>query len=265
MRSPQKGDMGRPKQPAFQFYTGDWLKDPELSACSPATRGIWADCVARMWESGRSGRLAGDYAALARLCRCSVEEMREAVAELRATKTATVTIRNEKVTLVNRRMSREAKTRKQNALRQQRHRDKHKSNAEVTSPSSTTSTDSPSGLRSRHSLSVVSTTSPTALSFPVSGEGPGFEWDLTEAKVEQYRGSYPHLDVMAECRKARQWCIDNPERRKTPRGMPRFLSNWLARAQDGSGQRIGSTPRTASPRAGIGTDDERREQIAKLD
>ncbi len=26
------------KLPAFQFYTGDWLKDPELSMCSPSTQ-----------------------------------------------------------------------------------------------------------------------------------------------------------------------------------------------------------------------------------
>ena len=37
---------------------------------------------------------------------------------------------------------------------------------------------------------------------------------------------------MAELRAARQWCIDNDERRKTPRGMPAFLSRWLAKAQN---------------------------------
>lgn len=31
------------KLPAFQFYPGDWLKDPELRSCSPAARAAWID------------------------------------------------------------------------------------------------------------------------------------------------------------------------------------------------------------------------------
>ena len=38
--------------------------------------------------------------------------------------------------------------------------------------------------------------------------------------------------MLKELRKIRQWCIDNPERKKTLRGVPRFVNNWLSRAQD---------------------------------
>ncbi|MDY0038596.1 MAG: hypothetical protein RBS05_22045 [Zoogloea oleivorans] len=36
------------KRPAFQFYPADWRKDPALSACSLAARGLWIElmCVA---------------------------------------------------------------------------------------------------------------------------------------------------------------------------------------------------------------------------
>ncbi len=77
--------------------------------------------------------------------------------------------------------------------------------------------------------------------FPCVGRGPT-EWRLTDAKVEEYRQSFPAVDVLGECRKARQWCIDNASKRKTARGLPAFLSRWLTRVQDsgasGNGPRI---------------------------
>jgi len=130
------------KPPAFQFYTGDWLKDPHLSMCSPSTRGIWIDLMCAMWENSRSGLIAGTVEQLSRMSRCSIEEMRWAISELKDTETATVTVRNEKITLVNRRMKRDAKEREINTLRQQRYRGNGKSNAPVTEMSRPTSSSS---------------------------------------------------------------------------------------------------------------------------
>ncbi len=53
------------------------------------------------------------------------------------------------------------------------------------------------------------------------------------SKVSEYRATFPGLDVEGECRKALQWTRDNPTRRKTARGMPKFLFGWLERAQNG--------------------------------
>ena len=58
------------------------------------------------------------------------------------------------------------------------------------------------------------------------------EWPLVQSKIDEYRESFPGINVEAECRKARQWCIDNPTKRKTFKGMPKFLSGWMGRAQD---------------------------------
>lgn len=95
------------KQPAFQFYTGDWLKDPALSKCSPATRGVFVDALCAMHESDRSGHLQGTADQLARTLRCLPSEVIAAASELEATNAADVTIRNGVITLVNRRMQRE--------------------------------------------------------------------------------------------------------------------------------------------------------------
>jgi hypothetical protein len=45
------------KKPAFQFYPGDWLRDPSLRSCSLAARGLWMDMLCFMHESSRRGFL----------------------------------------------------------------------------------------------------------------------------------------------------------------------------------------------------------------
>lgn len=78
--------------------------------------------------------------------------------------------------------------------------------------------------------------SPTVLTFPTVGKKKEpKEWHLIEAKLAEYRESFPGVDVLACCRAALQWCRDNPARRKTARGMPAFLSRWLTQEQNRGG------------------------------
>ncbi len=72
--------------------------------------------------------------------------------------------------------------------------------------------------------------SPIVLTFPTCGKVT--EWHLVEAKLAEYIETFPGIDCLQEVRKARQWCKDNPRNRKTPGGMPKFLSNWLGRSQN---------------------------------
>lgn len=46
------------KLPSFQFYPGDWRKDPNLSRCSHAAKGVWIDLLCLMFESDERGVLA---------------------------------------------------------------------------------------------------------------------------------------------------------------------------------------------------------------
>lgn len=139
-------DMG--KRPAFQFYTGDWLKDPALSLCRPATRGVWIDALCRMHDSDRSGHLEGTVQQLARACRCDVSDMQAAIDDLRATGAATVTERNSVVTLTNRRMQAEHEKRLATRERVGRHR----RNTVVASSSSSSTSIEPSGSPLPHQL-----------------------------------------------------------------------------------------------------------------
>ena len=64
-------------------------------------------------------------------------------------------------------------------------------------------------------------------------------WTLSEEKLQEWQSVFPDLDVLAALRRARQWCIDNPTKRKTAAGMPRFLNSWLGTAQDNGESRKG--------------------------
>lgn len=123
------------KLPAFQFYPGDWMKDPELSMCSPATRGIWIDLLCAMHELDRCGEIRGTLAQIARLCRCSVSELQTAIAELSTTRTADVAwADNTTVVVQNRRMRGEFKGRRNATERQQRKRSVTACHGNVTPP-----------------------------------------------------------------------------------------------------------------------------------
>ena len=71
---------------------------------------------------------------------------------------------------------------------------------------------------------------PPVMVFQTVGES--HEWSLTTGHVTNLVEAFPALDVLAECRQARQWCESNPRNRKTPRGMSKFLFGWMSRAQN---------------------------------
>lgn len=110
------GGLGMSKLPGFLFYPGDWLKDPKLSMCHPASRGIWADLICAMHELDRKGELRGTTEELARLTRCSAEQLVQALADLKLKEAANIEQRNGSWLIVNRRMKREAEIREKRAV-----------------------------------------------------------------------------------------------------------------------------------------------------
>lgn len=74
------------------------------------------------------------------------------------------------------------------------------------------------------------TTEPPVLS--VQTVGSCKEWHLLASHIADWRAAYPGLDVEAEVRKAVAWLNANPDKRKTAKGMPRFLVNWLNNSTD---------------------------------
>ena len=60
----------------------------------------------------------------------------------------------------------------------------------------------------------------------------GSLWRPAVSKVREWQATFPVMDLDAQLRLAGQWLKDNPVKRKTQRGMHRFLFAWLERAQN---------------------------------
>ncbi len=60
-------------------------------------------------------------------------------------------------------------------------------------------------------------------------------YPIYQEEIEEWKQLYPSVDILQELRKMKGWCDSNPERRKTKRGIKRFICNWLARQQDHGG------------------------------
>lgn len=98
------------KKPAFQFYVGDWMKDPALRACSLAARGLWIDMLCLMFEAPRRGYLQQangqptTQPQIARMTGCGSEEAAHLLQEL---EDSGVLSRTEHGTYFSRRMVRD--------------------------------------------------------------------------------------------------------------------------------------------------------------
>lgn len=60
----------------------------------------------------------------------------------------------------------------------------------------------------------------------------GSEWRPTEALFAEYVRLYPNVDVKQQFNEMRGWCLSSPHKRKTRRGITRFVNSWLSREQD---------------------------------
>lgn len=97
---------------------------------------------------------------------------------------------------------------------------------------------------------VAEQSATAVLTFPCRGKQKF--WSLSEAKLAEYRETYPGLDVLAEFRKALQWLRTNPSRKKAATTMPAFLTRWLNRACDrggGNGRQRAAVDLSAQPDA----------------
>lgn len=308
--------MSRRKLPSFQFYPGDWLKDPALRAASSGARGLWIDMLCLMFEAQPRGYLqnpAGEPLTDEQIARmtgnCSLEDVRGWLREL---ETLGVFSRTKQGVIFSRRMVREEAKRQACAeagkrggnprlcrnLRQTLNRDskgdskgqskghskgppKGHSNPEPTPSSSSSSSigeSSPSlesslygeskGLEELNGCycaapeAAVRPEAELALGSGPATEGPqkegeeiafvfptrekGRTFSLSHEEVNRLKELFDAIDVERELRKALAWLEASPERRKTVRGMKRFLVNWLSRAIDSGHARSEPSP----PRAG---------------
>jgi hypothetical protein len=64
---------------------------------------------------------------------------------------------------------------------------------------------------------------------PLTG---GREYEVCQDDYDRDRPLYPGIDVRQEYRAMKAWLLANPTNQKTPRGIRKFINNWLSKAQD---------------------------------
>lgn len=65
----------------------------------------------------------------------------------------------------------------------------------------------------------------------------GEEFPIFQCDLNEFAELYPAVDILQAMRGMRGWLITNPTRRKTKRGIRRFINSWLAKEQDKGGTR----------------------------
>jgi len=111
-------------KPSFQFYPGDWLRDP-VSGCSLEAQGLWLRMMFLMHDSERHGYLAVNDSpippeSIARRCGCTPEQYESLLAELER---ARVPSRTSNGVIYSRRMVRDSKPRTCGLRKQVQHRE----------------------------------------------------------------------------------------------------------------------------------------------
>lgn len=71
---------------------------------------------------------------------------------------------------------------------------------------------------------------PPILIFPTVG--PVKFWELRASKLAEWQSTYPTINCEQTAMIALQWCRDNPGKRKTAKGMTRFLGSFFTRETD---------------------------------
>jgi len=60
----------------------------------------------------------------------------------------------------------------------------------------------------------------------------GKEWGVSKAFLAELERAYPIVDGPATLKEIRAWCVANPSRCKTEKGVARFINSWFGRIQD---------------------------------
>ncbi len=72
----------------------------------------------------------------------------------------------------------------------------------------------------------------------------GEEYPIFQRDIDTFASLYPAVDILQAVRGMKGWLMTNPTKRKTKRGIGRFINSWLAREQDKGGTKaVGNNAR----------------------
>lgn len=136
--------------------------------------------------------------------------------------------------------------REQTRVRVARHRENKKLECNVTSNATVTqcnALDIEEDIDKEIDKNNISCSEPNELaSEPVAyiPLNDGSEYGVTETMYNEFCSCYPSVDVKQELLKMRAWSLSNPTKKKTKRGVTKFINGWLSKEQDKGGTRKSS-------------------------
>ena len=74
----------------------------------------------------------------------------------------------------------------------------------------------------------------------------GAQWFPQENDIEKWKLAYQNVDIEQELKNMDCWLDANPQKRKTARGMNRFVNSWLSRTNQNNKQTKNNSTRSTS-------------------
>lgn len=232
----------RTPSPAFQLYAKEFLSSSKVRRMSNTELGIYIKLLLMSWLDGS---LPSDISVLADMVDVPVKQFSRlwphVLTECFTERSGRLVnerleVERKKQTDYRRRQTDRAKSRwesqrtpnARNAPAMPRHSQGPHSQGNASHIADRITTVLPNGNTSVECSEASS--EPPVLTFTTVGQQ--HSWGLSQAQVDRWAVDFPHVDILAECRKARSWVDAKPERRKTAKGMPAFLVGWLGRSND---------------------------------
>lgn len=75
----------------------------------------------------------------------------------------------------------------------------------------------------------------------------GDEYEITESMLKEWQQLHPKVNVLEEMQKMKAWLYANPNKRKTKRGMKRFINSGLSGSKSYSENRSGNNAEPKVP------------------
>ena len=223
------------KAPSIQFYFKDFVAD--MREHEMEIVGAWMLILCQIWHENTNGKITKNINQLARIMQTTVPQAQNIIEYIETENIANVTKHNGDITIINRRYERECKLRKNNRLRQEKHRNKNDdddNNANITLPSSSSSSSSLKNIYKKENLDESKEEKPITVKIDFNFEKRKFT-EITEADTNSWKEAYPAVDIVGEIRRAREWLLSHPEKRK--KNYRRFLTGWFSRSQEKGGSR----------------------------
>lgn len=220
------------ERPFMQLYVSDFIGDTlHLSA---EQIGAYMLLLMAMWNAG--GELPDDDAKLARIARMSIKKWRSDAVDLRGFFEARdgVIFHNR---LTKELQKSERKSQSRSAAGAEGGRAKALKDKEARLANATSKPQHSPDTRSQNISDANASSSPepgkpapvAVIGLPTVSDG---DFQIAEDDVAEWIEAFPAVDVRQQLSAMRQWLIANPSRRKTRRGMRKFVVSWLDRRQN---------------------------------